>query len=279
MYRDRPGAIWPPASQHPRTTMATQTRSATALGFPLFPRALKKVSVNIPFQNLVRFFGIRKSRCHQSGFSRKSRVHVEFWKTRPELSENAERLFRRRRYWSGEARWSAGSSPRGGGRAGSGALKRERTMRMRHTRTVDIDGGERVAQFLRRGQGTSRLRGFRAERQTRPRCVFAQTRVGHFLGVVVRDERPGGGGRSRRRHHDGARSDHYAWTHSTNQGDSAGRVRATARVEREGDRKPIRFFPLTSLLFEKPRPALGAWRLALPLAAVRPKIKRSSVEQ
>ena len=95
---------------------------------------------------------------------------------------------------------------RGASRAGSRGSS-ARGARTDSRRTFHVDRRERVAQLLRRRERTPRLRGFRSERQTRPRGVL-QTGVGHFLRVEVRDERARGRVRARGRHHGGARGDH-----------------------------------------------------------------------
>ena len=124
----------------------------------------------------------------------------------------------------------------GAGSRGSSA----RGARSDPRRTFHVDRRERVAQLLRRRERTPRLRGFRSERQTRPRGVL-QTGVGHFLRVEVRDERARGRVRARGRHHGGARSDHRGRLDPP-VARPRRRVRATARVAGGGRAGSIRFF-------------------------------------
>jgi len=109
------------------------------------------------------------------------------WK-RVRMSETAERLFcaqtlvfRERMMDDGGARDPSVRGACGAGSRGSSA----RGARPEPPRTFGVDRRERVAQLLRRRERTPRLRGFRSERQTRPRGVL-QSRVGHFLRVEVR---------------------------------------------------------------------------------------------
>lgn len=81
--------------------------------------------------------------------------------------------------------WGAGDpSVRGACGAGSRGSS-ARGARPEPPRTFGVDRRERVAQLLRRRERTPRLRGFRSERQRRPRGAL-QSRVGHFLRVEVR---------------------------------------------------------------------------------------------
>ena len=109
------------------------------------------------------------------------------WK-RVRMSETAERLFcaqtlvfRERMMGMCGARDPSVRGACGAGSRGSSA----RGARPEPPRTFGVDRRERVAQLLRRRERTPRLRGFRSERQTRPRGVL-QSRVGHFLRVEVR---------------------------------------------------------------------------------------------
>ena len=108
------------------------------------------------------------------------------WK-RVRMSETAERLFcaqtlvLERMMDVGGARDPSVRGACGAGSRGSSA----RGARPEPPRTFGVDRRERVAQLLRRRERTPRLRGFRSERQTRPRGVL-QSRVGHFLRVEVR---------------------------------------------------------------------------------------------
>ena len=155
---------------------------------PIFPAfALKSEksdreedSFSRDFSNLVWSVSAAHA---QSRVSRNPGIDVE---TRANVGNRGTALFAQtlvleRMMWMCGARDPSVRGACGAGSRGSSA----RGARPEPPRTFGVDRRERVTQLLRRRERTPRLRGFRSERQTRPRGVL-QSRVGHLLRVEVR---------------------------------------------------------------------------------------------